>query len=154
MDSIRNDVDDYFDGYSDELATFDVPSDAPTHGSDKASSRIGTLWRRTGTGAAFARWDSTPDRERTLDAARTDPVALKDESSRLVWEALASIVTRDAFDEVALAVEGDAAARLANELRTRLLADKDGTLAAIVPPWSTGISLNPVSGKSPESNRR
>ena len=76
--SIRNDVDDYFDGYSDELATFDVPSDDPTLGSEKASSRIGTLWRRTGTGAAFARWDSTPDRERTLDAARTVPAALKD----------------------------------------------------------------------------
>jgi|HubBroStandDraft_4_1064222.scaffolds.fasta_scaffold00954_14 hypothetical protein len=153
MESIRNDVDDYFDGYSDELAAFDVPSEDPTLGLDKASSRIGTLWRRTGIGAAFARWDSTPDRERTLDAARTDPTALKDESSRLVWEALASIVTKDAFDEVPLVADGDAAARLANELRARLLSDKDGTLAAIVPPWSTGIPLNPVSRKSPDSNR-
>ncbi len=150
MESIRNDVDDFFDGYSDELATFDVPGDDWTLGSEKANSRIGTLWRRSGIGAAFERWDSTPDRERTLDAARTDPTALKDQSSRLVWEALASIVTKDAFDEVALVAEADAAARLANELRARLLADKDGTLAAIVPRWSTGISLNPVSGKSPD----
>jgi hypothetical protein len=148
MESIRDDVDDYFDDYCDELTAFDVPSEAPTLGLDKASSRIGTLWRRTGIGAAFMRWDSTPDRERTLDAARTDPTALKDQSSRLVWEALASIVTKDAFDEVPLVADGVAAARLANELRTRLLADKDGTLAAIVPPWSTGISLNPVTRKS------
>ena len=53
---------------------------------------------------------------------------MKDQSSRLVWEALASIVTKDAFDEVPLVADGVAAARLANELRTRLLADKDGTL--------------------------
>ena len=145
MELIRDDVDDYFDGYSDELAPFDVPLEDPTLGLEKAASRIGTLWRRTGIGAAFMRWDSTPDRERTLDAARTDPTVLKDQSSRLVWEALASIVTADAFDEVPINVDGVAAARLANELRTRLLADKDGTLAAIVPPWSTGISLSPVS---------
>jgi hypothetical protein len=150
MESIRNDVDDFFDGYSDGLASFDVPGDNSTFGPETASSRISTLWRRTGIGAAFQRWDSTPDRERTLNAARTDPKALKGESSRLVWEALASIVTKDAFDEVALVAEADAAACLANELRDRLLADKDGTLAAIVPPWSTGTSLNPVSGKSPD----
>ncbi len=154
MQSIRNDVDDYFDGYSDELATFEVPSEDTSLGTDKASSRIGTLWERTGVGAAFARWNSTPDRERTLDAARTDPTALKDQSSRLIWEALASIVTKDAYDEVSFVSERDAAARLANELRARLLADKNGTLAAIVPPWSTGISLNPVSGKVVPSNRR
>ena len=149
MKSIRNDVDDYFDGYSEELAPFDVPRENPSLKSEPASSRISTLWRRTGVGAAFARWDSSPDRERTLDAARNDPAALKGESSRLVWEALASIVTKDAYDEVPLAADGDAAAYLANELRSRLLVDKDGTLATIVPPWSTGIPLNPVSKKEP-----
>ncbi len=153
MDPMRDDVDDYFDGYSDDLAAFDVPIEDPTFGLEKAATRIGTLWRRTGIGAAFMRWDSTPGRERTLDAARSNPAVLQDQSSRLLWEALASIVTKDAFDEVPINVDGVAAARLANELRTRLLDDKDGTLAEIVPPWSTGISLNPVSRKSPDTNR-
>jgi hypothetical protein len=155
MESIRNDVDDYFDGFTNEFATFEMPSyERNIDWSDNASVRIGTLWRRLGVGAAFARWDSSPDRERVLEAARSDPSALREQTSRLVWEALAAIITRDAFDEVPLIDDGEAAAHLANELRSRLLTDKAGTLAAIVPPWSTGYSLNPVTKKSSEPNAR
>lgn len=145
MDATRNDVDDFFDGATNDLAMFEIPSsDGGLASFDLASSRISTLHQRISVGAAFARWNDNPERDRVLDIARNDPSALANERSRLVWEALATIIGWDAFDEVPLSESREAAAHLANELRSRLLSDKDGTIAAIVPRWSTGQSLNPV----------
>ena len=148
MEPIRNDVDDYFDGLTNELATFEMPNDDPDQvWSDEASNRIRHLWQRTRLGPGFARWNSSPEREQVLTIARSDPSELHAQSSRLVWEALAAIVTQDAYDDVALIADREAAAHLANELRSRLLMDKEGALAAIGPPVSTGYPLNPVPGK-------
>ncbi len=145
MDAFRNDVDEFCDGTTNDLASFAVPSaDVDQASFDVASSRISTLCQRLAVGAAFARWSDLPERDRVLDIARNDPPALTEESPRHVWEALATIIGWDAYDEVPLSQNRQAAAHLANELRSRLVADKEGTLAAIVPPWSTGYSLNPV----------
>ena len=144
MDATRNDVDEYFDGVTNDLALFELPSAAPGQALDVASSRISTLHGQLSVGAAFARWNDNPERDRVLDIARDDPSALANEPSRLVWEALATIIGWDAYDEVPLSENREAAAHLANELRSQLLADKAGTIAAIVPPWSTGYALNPV----------
>jgi hypothetical protein len=115
MEPIRTDVDDFFDGRSNDLARFEVPR-GENHPSpagdwwelDEAGKRIGALWRRTGSGAAFARWDSSPNRDRVLDLAREDPSQLKNESTRLVWGALAAIVTKDAFEDGTLIRDGAA----------------------------------------------
>lgn len=152
MDELRTDVDEFFDGEREDFAPFAAPT-GQRHTTDDGFSwwdkdennlRISALHSHTAGGGGFGFEDASGGTQLALDAARsgTDLAALP---LRQIWAALSDILSRDAFEDGTLIANGKAAARLANDVRRRLLADKQGTIEGIWGdhPWptDTGVRL-------------